>query len=119
MGCHANRLLTSSRGGDHWQSPLSYLSAKCCPAARVQRVLVPSPRPSLLEKTGLAQAIGHMLAGYWVRVAVQIPAGRFVAARWQGLDIGQCPSDLFITSELGVARDQEQEAVGVRPDAAS
>src|SRR5262249_24048963 len=60
-----------------------------------------------------------MLTGYWVGIAVQIPACRSFAARWQGVDIGQRPSDLFITPELGIARDQDEEAVGVRPDVAS
>src|SRR5215471_5612659 len=59
-----------------------------------------------------------MLAGYWVGVTVQIPAGRFFFARGQGVDIGQCPSDLFITPELGITRGQDEEAIGVRPDAA-
>ena len=73
---------------------------------------------SLFEKTGLAQAVSHMPTSYWIRVIVQIPAGRFFAARGQGVDIGQCPSNFFITSELGIARDQDEEAIGVRPDAA-
>ena len=79
----------------------------------------PSHRPSLLEKAGLAQAVGHMPTRYWVGIAVQIPAGRFFAPRWEGVDIGQCPDNLFITPELGIARDQDEEAVGVRLDAAS
>src|SRR5215469_13123006 len=60
-----------------------------------------------------------MLTGYWVRVTVQIPAGGFFFARGQGVNIGQRPSDLLIAPELGIARDQDKEAVGVRPDAAS
>src|SRR5215469_13523714 len=60
-----------------------------------------------------------MLTGCRVGIAVQIPACRSFAARWQRVDIGQRPSDLFITPELGIARDQDEEAVGVRPDAAS
>src|SRR6516162_6812526 len=60
-----------------------------------------------------------MLTGCRVGIAVQIPACRSFAARWQGVDIGQRPSDLFITPELGIARDQDEEAVSVRPDAAS
>src|SRR6516162_10517944 len=77
-----------------------------------------SRRPSLLEKTGLAQTVGHMLTDYSVGIAVQIPAGRFFAAPWQGMHIGQCLSGLFVTPELGVARDQNKGAVRVRPDAA-
>ena len=78
-----------------------------------------SARPSLLEKTGLAQTVRHMLPGYRVGIAVQIPAGRFFAALWQGVYVHQCPSDVFITSELGIARDQDKGAVRVRPNAAS
>src|SRR5690348_4855926 len=59
-----------------------------------------------------------MLSGYWVRVTVQIPSGCFFFARGQSVNIGQRPSDLLITPELGIARDQDEEAVGVRPNAA-
>src|SRR6516162_2759839 len=78
----------------------------------------PSHRPSLLEKAGLAQAVGHMPTGYWVGVTVQIPAGRFFAVPWQGAHFGQCVFGLFVTPELGIARDQDQRAVRVRPGAA-
>src|SRR5262249_9354600 len=60
-----------------------------------------------------------MLTGNRVRVAVQIPAGRFLAALWQGVYVRQRRPDLFITSELGVTCDQDEETVGVRLDAAS
>src|SRR5215469_15413458 len=60
-----------------------------------------------------------MLTGNRVRVAVQIPAGRFLAALWRGVYVRQRRPDLFITSELGVTCDQDEETVGVRLDAAS
>src|SRR5262249_8002096 len=60
-----------------------------------------------------------MLTGCRVGIAVQIPACRSFAARWQGADIGQRPSDLFITPELGIACDEDEGVVRVRPDAAS
>ena len=73
----------------------------------------------MFEKTGLAQAVGHMLTSCRVAIALQIPECRFFAARWQGVDIGQRRPDFFMTPELGIARDQDEEAVGVRPDVAS
>ena len=59
-----------------------------------------------------------MLTGYWVGVAVQIPASRFLAAGWQGAHIGQCVFGLFIAAELGIARDQDKRTIRVRPDTA-
>ena len=73
----------------------------------------------MFEKTGLAQAVGHMFTSCRVGIAVQIPAGRSLAALRQGVYVGQRRPDFFITSELGVACDQDEETVGVRLDAAS
>ena len=73
----------------------------------------------MLEKTGLAQAVGHMFTSCRVGIAVQIPAGRLLAALWQGVYVGQRRPDLFITFQLGVACDQDEETVSMRLDAAS
>ena len=70
----------------------------------------------LLGDARLAQSLGHMLAGDGVGVAVQIPAHGFCAATRQGAYLGGCTSGLFIASKLGIARDQDEGAVGVRPD---
>jgi len=76
-----------------------------------ETIITPEDRPS--------QAVGHMLTGYWVGIAVQIPAGLFFAGPWQGAHIGQCVSGLLVAPELGIACDQDKGAVSVRPDAAS
>jgi hypothetical protein len=76
-------------------------------------------QPSLLGNARLAQALGHMLTGGRVGIAVQIPAHHTCVAAWQGAYIGQGASGLFTTPELGVARGQDEGAVRVRPDAAS
>src|SRR6267378_8115830 len=60
-----------------------------------------------------------MLTGDRIGIAVQIPACYTCVAAWEGAYIGQCAAGLFITPELGVARGQDEGAVGVRPDVAS
>ena len=105
-------------GPGYWQLPPSRLFGEVLPCVRAN-VPAPRPRPALLEKTGLAQTICHVLAGNCVGVAVQIPAGRFCAAARQGAYIGQCVLGLFVAAELSTARNQDEGAVRVRPDAAS
>src|SRR5262249_61037469 len=73
----------------------------------------------LLEKAGLALAVGHMFTSCRVGILIQIPAGRFLAALRQGVYVGQRRPGLIIASGLGVACDQGEETVGVRLDAAS
>src|SRR6516164_6666432 len=60
-----------------------------------------------------------MLTRSRVGIAVQIPAGRLLAALRQSVCFGQRRPDLFITSELGVACDQDEETVGMRLNTAS
>src|SRR5438105_5676615 len=55
-----------------------------------------------------------MLTGYWIGIAVQIPAGRFCAATQKGAYVGRYASGILITPELGIARDQDEGAVRVR-----
>src|SRR6516165_612332 len=62
-------------------------SAGRCFRGGMTKGIYATSRPSLLEKTGLLQAVGHVPTRYWVGVAVQIPASRVFDAPWErGLD---------------------------------
>src|SRR5215207_2748848 len=85
-------------------------------------LLVPTgdlSRPSLLENTGFAQPLSHMLAGSRVGIPLQIPTRDFSAALRHRAHLSECAGRLFMAPEFGVARGQNKGVVRVRPDAAS